>query len=144
MIAGAEGPEQEFGRPVAVGMGLLFMPVTLTAVSGVERRDAGIGSAMLNVQQQVGGTLGRAALAAVTATATIHDIGAQLARLGAAQPPGSAAAGNVASSAVPPAVLDHALVHGWSVGFEAAAMFAAAALLAALLTLPGKTHLRQE
>ena len=42
---------------IAVGLGLVFVPITLTAVAGVERTDAGIASAMLNVTQQIGGTL---------------------------------------------------------------------------------------
>ena len=124
---------------IALGMGLLFVPVTLTAVSGVERRDAGIGSAMLNVQQQVGGTLGLAALVTVAATATKNDIASQLSRLRGAVPPGSVLPGAAGTAGPPPAVMNHALVHGWAVGFEVAALFAAAALVAALLTLPRGT-----
>jgi EmrB/QacA subfamily drug resistance transporter len=51
----------------AVGMGLTFVPLTLTAVSGVKSDDAGIASALLNTVQQVGGSLGLAALASVSA-----------------------------------------------------------------------------
>jgi EmrB/QacA subfamily drug resistance transporter len=50
---------------LSVGMGLLFVPITITAVSGVEPHDSGIASAMLNVGQQVGGTIGLSALVTV-------------------------------------------------------------------------------
>ncbi|RJK97165.1 MFS transporter [Vallicoccus soli] len=49
----------------SVGMGLTFVPLTLTAVSGVAREDSGIASALLNTAQQVGGSLGLAVLATV-------------------------------------------------------------------------------
>ena len=54
---------------MAFGLGFIFVPVTLTAVSGVEHRDSGIASAMLNVTQQIGGTIGLAVLVTVFSTA---------------------------------------------------------------------------
>jgi EmrB/QacA subfamily drug resistance transporter len=51
----------------AVGMGLLFVPLTLTAVSRVDPGDAGVGSAVLNTVQQVGGAMGIAVLGTVFA-----------------------------------------------------------------------------
>jgi len=53
---------------LSVGMGLTFVPMTLTAVAGVAKKDSGVGSAVLNTMQQVGGTLGLATLATVAAT----------------------------------------------------------------------------
>jgi EmrB/QacA subfamily drug resistance transporter len=53
----------------AVGMGLLFVPLTLTAVSRVDPNDAGVGSAVLNTVQQVGGAVGIAVLGTVFANA---------------------------------------------------------------------------
>jgi EmrB/QacA subfamily drug resistance transporter len=50
---------------IAVGMGSIFVPITLAAVAGVGREDAGVASAMLNVGQQVGGTIGLASLVTV-------------------------------------------------------------------------------
>ena len=47
---------------MALGMGLTFVPLTLTAVHGVGARDSGIGSGVLNTMQQVGGALGLATL----------------------------------------------------------------------------------
>lgn len=49
------------------GMGLIFVPLTLTAVSGVDKNDAGVGSAVLNTVQQIGGALGLAVLGTVFA-----------------------------------------------------------------------------
>ena len=50
---------------MSLGMGLTFVPMTLTAVHGVGARDSGIGSGVLNTMQQVGGALGLATLSTV-------------------------------------------------------------------------------
>ena len=50
---------------MAFGMGLTFVPLTLTAVHRVRAEDSGIGSGVLNTMQQVGGALGLATLATV-------------------------------------------------------------------------------
>ena len=68
---------------MAFGMGLTFVPVTLTAVHHLRNEDSGIGSGVLNTAQQVGGALGLAVLATV-ATQTFKDRGAELAEAGAA------------------------------------------------------------
>lgn len=68
---------------MAFGMGLTFVPVTLTAVHHLRSEDSGIGSGVLNTAQQVGGALGLAVLATV-ATQTFTDRGAELAEAGAA------------------------------------------------------------
>jgi hypothetical protein len=49
---------------LSVGLGMLFIPLTLTATHGV-RSDAGIASAVLNTSQQIGGAVGLAALSTV-------------------------------------------------------------------------------
>jgi EmrB/QacA subfamily drug resistance transporter len=51
----------------AFGMGLVFVPLTLTAVSRVRAEDSGVGSAVLNTVQQVGGAIALAVLATVYA-----------------------------------------------------------------------------
>jgi EmrB/QacA subfamily drug resistance transporter len=53
---------------LAVAMGLLFVPLTVTAVSRVSNTDAGLASALLNVGQQVGGAIGLSVLATVFQT----------------------------------------------------------------------------
>lgn len=50
---------------MALGMGLTFVPLTLSAVHHVDPRDSGIGSGVLNTMQQVGGALGLATLSTV-------------------------------------------------------------------------------
>src|SRR5665213_1775728 len=50
---------------IALGMGFTFVPITLTAVSGVKPHEAGLASALLNTMQQVGGALGLAILATI-------------------------------------------------------------------------------
>jgi EmrB/QacA subfamily drug resistance transporter len=50
---------------MSLGMGMTFVPLTLTAVHGVGTRDSGIGSGVLNSAQQVGGALGLAVLSTV-------------------------------------------------------------------------------
>jgi EmrB/QacA subfamily drug resistance transporter len=63
---------------MAFGMGLTFVPVTLTAVHHLRSEESGIGSGVLNTAQQVGGALGLAVLATV-ATQTFTDRGKELA-----------------------------------------------------------------
>ena len=43
---------------MSFGMGLVFVPLTLTAVHHLRDEDSGIGSGVLNTMQQVGGALG--------------------------------------------------------------------------------------
>jgi EmrB/QacA subfamily drug resistance transporter len=49
----------------AIGLGFAFVPVTIAAVSGIEDREQGLASGLINTSQQVGGALGLAILAAV-------------------------------------------------------------------------------
>ena len=65
---------------MSLGMGLTFVPITLTAVHGVGARDSGIGSGVLNTMQQVGGALGLATLS----TVAVHFTSDKVASLGAA------------------------------------------------------------
>jgi len=50
----------------AFGLGFSFVPVTIAAMSGVEEREAGLASGLINTSQQVGGALGLAILSAVS------------------------------------------------------------------------------
>jgi hypothetical protein len=50
---------------MALGMGAVFVPLTLTAVHHVRAEDSGVGSGVLNTMQQVGGALGLAILSTV-------------------------------------------------------------------------------
>jgi MFS family permease len=53
---------------MSLGMGLLFVPLSATALSGVANHDAGVASAMVNTTQQVGGSLGTALLNTIFTT----------------------------------------------------------------------------
>ena len=57
---------------MSIGMGLTFVPLTLTAVHHVRAEDSGIGSGVLNTMQQVGGALGLATLSTV-ALSVVND-----------------------------------------------------------------------
>ncbi|NGO42581.1 MFS transporter [Streptomyces ureilyticus] len=71
---GVLGPMLVFG----FGMGLNFVTLTLTAVSGVAQHEAGAASGLLNVTQQVGGSLGLAILTTVFGTASRDEAEKQL------------------------------------------------------------------
>ncbi|MFE9452454.1 MFS transporter [Streptomyces sp. NPDC006739] len=55
---------------LGLGMGTAFMPAMSLATQGVEPRDAGVASAMVNTSQQVGGAIGTALLNTIAASAT--------------------------------------------------------------------------
>lgn len=56
--------------PMAVGMGMTFVPLTLVATAGVDPMEGGLASGLFNTSQQVGGALGLAILATVAANTT--------------------------------------------------------------------------
>ena len=68
---------------MSFGMGMTFVPMTLTAVHGVGQRDSGIGSGVLNTMQQVGGALGLATLSTVAVHFTTEKA-TELGRMAAA------------------------------------------------------------
>jgi EmrB/QacA subfamily drug resistance transporter len=96
---------------MSIGMGLTFVPLTLTAVHHVQSRDSGIGSGVLNTMQQVGGALGLATLS----TVSLHFVNDRAAEVG----PQLAQAAQAAQ--IDPAMQ----VPGTSVGFLEAAGFQA-------------------
>ncbi|MFJ7181326.1 MFS transporter [Streptomyces massasporeus] len=73
-VGGVLGPMLVFG----FGMGLNFVTLTLTAVSGVAPHEAGAASGLLNTTQQVGGSLGLSILTTVFGTATKNEAEKQL------------------------------------------------------------------
>jgi EmrB/QacA subfamily drug resistance transporter len=102
---------------IAVGMGFIFVPITLTAVSGVAAEDSGIASAMLNVCQQVGGTLGLSALVTVYSAASRHYATSH-------------------HIAVTPGGFNAAVFsHGADAAFKAGAVFALFGLIAAIVLI---------
>jgi len=66
--AGLAGPLALFG----LGLGLAVVPLTLTALTGIQPADAGIASALVPAGQQVGAAIGLAALGTIAASVTGH------------------------------------------------------------------------
>ena len=54
---------------VSLGMGMAFVPMSSTALVGVDPKDAGVASALVNTTQQVGSSLGTALLNTIAASA---------------------------------------------------------------------------
>ncbi len=52
--------------PLSIGLGLVFVPVTLLGTSGVSDDDSGLASGLFNSAQQIGGSLGLAILATLS------------------------------------------------------------------------------
>ena len=91
---------------VAIGLGLSFVSLTITAVAGVGHDEAGLASGLLNTAQQVGGALGLAVLSSVATS-----------KIAGAQDPVS-------------------LTDGFKAAFAVGAGFAALGVLLALLVVP--------
>ena len=58
----------------SVGMGLVFVPITLIATSGVPNDDAGLVSGLFNTSQQIGGALGLALLSTLATNRTADEL----------------------------------------------------------------------
>jgi MFS family permease len=97
----------------AVGLGFVFVPQTIAAVSGVEERDSGLASGLINTSQQVGGALGLAVLSTIANSRTDH-----LFAQGANQA--------------------HALTEGFQAAFLAGAGIAVLGLIASLTLIRGR------
>ena len=61
----------------SLGMGAVFMPLTLVATTGLDDEDQGLASGLFNTSQQVGGALGLAVLSTLAASATSSHGGAK-------------------------------------------------------------------
>jgi hypothetical protein len=102
--------------PMAIGMGMTFVPLTLVATAGVEADDAGLASGTFNTSQQIGGALGLAVLATLASNKTTSVLE------------------NVSGA---PAVQDRkiALVEGFQTAFVASASLTAFGLLMVVLLM---------
>jgi EmrB/QacA subfamily drug resistance transporter len=56
----------------AIGLGFGFVTSTIAAVAGVEEREQGLASGLINTSQQIGGALGLAVLSTIATTRTDH------------------------------------------------------------------------
>ena len=110
---------------VSLGMGMTFVPMSSTALVGVDPTDAGVASALVNTTQQVGGSLGTALLNTVASAAAASYLNAHV------------HAGRAAFQV--------AAVHGYTTAFTvSAALLAAAALAAAVLVRASRHHVLRE
>ena len=101
---------------MGLGFGLIFAPSIATATLGVGQDDAGVASAMVNVSQQVGGSIGTALLSTIAVTATA-----------------SFATSHVGS----PGLAAQAAVHGYTTAFTwSAAIFVIGAVFSGALLRP--------
>src|SRR5216683_8100022 len=66
---------------IGAGMGIVFVPLTMVSLAGVAPGDSGAASSMVNVMQQVGGSLGLAILVTAYSTSTRNASAHPLAHL---------------------------------------------------------------
>jgi EmrB/QacA subfamily drug resistance transporter len=102
---------------IAFGMGMCFVPLTITAISGVADNQAGLASALLNTGQQVGGALGLSVLGTVAISSARHYAKAAVA----------------AHRSVSPNLVSVATTHGYTRAFMVAAALMGTGLLISLL-----------
>ncbi len=117
-LAGVLGPMLLIGA----GMGVVFVPLTMASLAGVRPEDSGAASSMVNVTQQVGGSLGLAILVTAYSTATRNAQQHPVAHLN------------------PLAQLQHIVVHGMASAFTLAAVFDVLAFLVVLMVIRSRTR----
>ncbi len=129
-LDGLLGPMLVFG----LGLGCLFVPLTLMAVSRVSREESGAASSLLNAMQQVGGSLGLSILVTVFGTASRNEATQQVSRFLANATPAMRSQFQ-RTGQLPPQDAAQVLTHGISTAFEFAALFALAALIVSLVVI---------
>jgi EmrB/QacA subfamily drug resistance transporter len=103
-----------------VGFGLIFGPVQNAATSGVGPNEAGVASAMVNTAQQIGGSIGTAVFSSLISTTIAGYLATH------------------AATATQPATIAEATLASYHLVFwTAAGVFAATAVMAALLFRSG-------
>jgi len=122
----------------AFGFGLMFVPLSLIALSKVREEDTGVASSLLNTGQQVGGSIGLAILGTVAWSAVATN-------LRSAQVAGGKAAALAAQSGHPltkaqqaatqTQAYHHALAYGFSHGYLVSAGIALLALVITIATI---------
>ncbi|WP_406863663.1 MFS transporter [Streptomyces sp. HUAS MG47] len=118
----------------AAGMGLMFVSLTLMALSGVEPHEAGAASGLLNATQQVGGSLGLSILVTVFGTVSRNEADDQIpAFLAQATPLEKAQFARTGQ--LPPPWGDEVLTAGVAAGFIIAAAFAVVAFIIAVTAI---------
>ena len=119
----------------AIGLGLLFVPISLVSLTKVADNDSGVASSLLNAGQQVGGSIGLAVLGTVAWSTFANSIHSQTA---AAQAIAAKAGSHLtkAQQAAAQAGIQHrALALAFSHGFLVAAGISLGALVITLLAI---------
>jgi hypothetical protein len=106
---------------MSFGMGLTFVTLTQTAVHHIRQEDSGVASGVLNTMQQVGGSLGLAALSTVSlhfVNQRAADVGPAIAQGlgGAANQPAPGGAMSNLQYAMQQATFTHGASHAFVVG----------------------------
>jgi Na+/melibiose symporter-like transporter len=101
----------------ATGLGFAFVTTTIAAMSGVQEREAGLASGLINTSQQIGGALGLAVLATL-ATSRTDDL--------------------IASSGGDPAAMPNALNEGFQAAFMGGSVIAVIGLVLTLVLIRGR------
>jgi hypothetical protein len=104
-------------------MGMIIAPAINTATAGVRQEDSGVASALVNTMQQVGGSIGTAALSTIALTATARYVAARH------------SAGGLA--------LATAATHGYVVAFAVSAALFGAGVILAVVLLPSRRRLAE-
>jgi EmrB/QacA subfamily drug resistance transporter len=117
------------GLVIGAGLGLLFVPLPLVALTRVPEADAGVAASLLNVGRQVGGAIGLAVLGTVAWTVVADN-----ARAGAATRPGATVSASTAQAAYR---------HALAVGFDRAFLVAAAISLLMLAVAVAMVRVRR-
>jgi predicted MFS family arabinose efflux permease len=108
---------------IGVGLGLLFVPLSLVALAHVGEADTGVASSLLNAGRQVGAAIGLAVLGTVAWTVVANGARAH------------AAAGGTTRTAVAQAAYRHALAAGFDRAFGVGAGIAVVLLVIAIVVI---------
>ncbi|MCX3060548.1 MFS transporter [Streptomyces beihaiensis] len=129
-LGGLLGPMLFFG----FGMGLNFVTLTLTAVSGIADSESGAASGMLNTTQQVGGALGLSILTTLFSSAGKDEAKKQVPKFLAQGSP-EQKAHFAKTHSLPSPWSDSVLAHGIGHAFIAAAALAVLSALVAFFVI---------
>ena len=119
----------------ALGMGLIFVPLSLVSLIKVADADAGVASSLLNVGQQVGGSIGLAILGTVAWSAVATSVHSQVAAAAAAAKHAAGHLSAAQQAAAARAITDHAYSVGFSKGYVVSAGIAVIGLLITVLAI---------
>jgi EmrB/QacA subfamily drug resistance transporter len=132
-LDGVLGPTLVF----ALGLGCLFVPLTVTAVAGVSRQESGAASSLLNAMQQVGSSLGLSILVTVFGTASRNEAREQVTQFLSNATPALRAQFQQTGQ-LPRQVSAQILAHGISTAFQFAVLFALLALVISLVVIQAR------